>query len=132
MQQFCDQLPKTIVVSSASLGWEGVSIERGNANETILDKEASPFHHFCMITGKRITWKSSDDSDRMQTLTTYPGQIGIYPANTPLSRHIPMPYDFISLALAPEKVVQGLHAVPLKKPLTFRFSHNVEDPQLSG
>lgn len=132
MDQICDQNSRTIVASSASLGWEGVSIARGQTNATVLDQAASLQHHFCMIVGNQVSWECSDDGKRMKALTTYPGQICIYPADILSSRRITMPYEFIALMLAPEKVLQGLRDVPLKNQMEFRVHHNVDDPQLQG
>ncbi len=123
---------KTIVSSSAALGWDGISIARGQTVEGLeLDHVSTPFHHVCMIVGQRVTWEC-DDGKGMRTLTTHPGQMCIYPAHLPTSRRISRPYEFMTLTLAPEKLQPGLRDGALQKPAEFAIQHNVDDPQLQG
>ncbi len=132
MDQSCEVESKNVITSSAPFGWEGVAVIHGrNDDGLILDHVIAPRHHICMIIGQSVTWEC-DDGRGMRRLTTDPGQMCIYPANLPTSRHIPQPLEFITLMLAPEKLQSGLREKDWPQSVEFPISHNVEDPRLQG
>lgn len=132
MNQTCQANSKNLITSSESLGWEGIMITH-NRTETglILDNFAISDHQICMIVGHQVTWEGGNNK-RMRTFTTYPGQLGIYPAHQPTFRRIPPATEFVTLILSSEKLQRGLREGVLPQPVEFALQYNVDDLQLQG
>lgn len=121
--------PGEILSSSAPLGWQGVTVERGHNSLFLPDNAAVPGHYFAMLLSAPFSWEWKDGRKfRRHTMRT--GEIWVNPAYTPFSHRITEYSEFALVTLSTElagELHRGLAGAPVPAP---RMKHNSDDAVL--
>ncbi|MEO1297454.1 MAG: AraC family transcriptional regulator [Cyanobacteria bacterium J06636_16] len=74
------QLPRSPILSSEKSSWEGIQLALYQEPPYRIPEQASPDHVICINVGKSVTLQQTVDG-QSETITSVPGDVGIYPAN---------------------------------------------------
>ena len=123
-------MPSVPVLSSASLGWEGVLLEQ-HSSCAVENMEISPQDHVVIVQlggPSLIELKMGNEAPR--SVEALPGDVGIFPALMPLSAKTAASGDVLTLSITPRFLLFAAHElIPHDRfELTPRFP--IQDPFL--
>lgn len=123
--------PLEIEVSSASLPWEGVLLEKGWAPHFHPRNVVTRTFYFALAIESRFAWKVETPS-KARDLTTEVGQIWINPPDSPFTHVVDEPCHFIILAIDKDTLLRSFEPGPLPEDLQFLGDYNIEDPTIQA
>ena len=118
-----------IMVSSQSLAWDGIYLERGENEEFTPDNVTVPQHYFAMNVGSAFDWEWKD-GNTFRTHRYETGDLWVNPAGVPFSHRIRGHNQFVLLTLDPAKISELLPDHPRLRRQTFRRQHRAQDKHL--
>lgn len=120
-----------IDISSASLGWEGILVEKGMASHFHPTDVYTPYFYFALDIGQKLHWQAEKNGAMIQLKTTA-GSIWMNPPRSSFTHVIDEPCYFILLAITEEAMYTAFDG-PLKPDqLQFLKSYNIDDDTLQN
>lgn len=120
-----------VLVSSKSLGWDGIYLEKGENEGFTPDNVTVTQHYFAVNTGPAFEWEWKDGST-FKTHRYETGDIWVNPAGVPFSHRIEGHNQFLLLTLEPRKLAALLPDEPLLERQAFRRQHQAKDRHLQA
>lgn len=98
-------LPRSPVISSHQAGWEKLQLALHHQPAYCIPEHRSPDHVICINAGRPVTLQQTVDG-QTETITSVPGDIGIYPANLWQTFRWHQEASFLQLYLEPILLTQ--------------------------
>ena len=98
-------LPRPPTTSSGKSSWSQIQLALYREPPHCIPEHISPHHVICINTGKSVTLQQMVD-EQSETITSVPGDIGIYPANLWQTFHWHQEVEFLQLYLEPRLLNQ--------------------------
>lgn len=121
-----------IELSSESLNWPGVVLEKGSSPHFYPDNVYTPYFYFALGLEQDLHWSAKVGDEGMTSLKTTPGEIWINPPESPFSHAIDEPCYFIILAVEKDVFLQHCSLNINESALQFLNNYNVYDETIKG
>ncbi|MEL6321777.1 MAG: AraC family transcriptional regulator [Cyanobacteria bacterium J06626_14] len=118
-----------VLVSSQSLPWDGIYLEKGENEGFTPDDVTVMQHYFAVNVGPAFEWEWKD-GHTFKTHCYETGDIWVNPAGVPFSHRIEGYNQFVLLTLDPDKLTELLADRPLQNHQAFRREHRAKDRHL--
>ena len=117
--------------SSRALGWDGVLVEVGSAQQFHPTEVTTREFYFALDRGTNLHWTAQHDG-HMQHLITQPGEIWVNPPSVPFTHVVSEPCQFAILTIDQATMLRGITNPQMVRQLQFLNSYNVSDPVLTS
>ncbi|MCV6621102.1 MAG: AraC family transcriptional regulator [Cellvibrionaceae bacterium] len=118
-----------IEISSRSLGWRGIVVEKGSSPHFYPSHVSTPYFYFALGLEQDLNWQA-DTEGVLSELHTIPGEIWINPPATPFTHSIDEPCYFLIVAIEKQRFIDACPIDLQGKQLRFLKNYNVQDDSL--
>jgi len=120
--------PLDIKLSSHSLNWQGILVERGVSPFFYPKDVVTPNFYFAIEMENTYSWQALK-GEKETILNTEPGDIWINPPNTPFTHNIDVPCNFLIINMSPETMMSHFEG-HLPEGLIFLNNYSIQDKTL--